>query len=379
MFKQYHLKDYRFRLVLYVSLLTIVGILVIGSAEEAVQNKQIRGFILGLLVMVAVSLMDYSVLLKLSWLFYGISIVLLLFVEFFGENIKGSQRWIKITDSFSFQPSEIVKIFLILFFAYFFMKKQEKINTFPVLFKSFLLTLVPCYLIVKQPDLSTTIVVFLIFLAMLYIAGLSYKIIFTALAVLIPATILGMSYILSMGAKATNIEDVDYHLIRIYAWRFPDNPLWSSRALQQQNSIMAIGSGQFSGKGLYNSDATSLLNGNFIAEAQTDFIFSVVGEELGFVGSIIIVVLLALIVIECILIARKARDLSGRLICCGIATLVGMQSFVNIAVATGLIPNTGIPLPFVSYGLTSLVSIYIGIGVVLNVGLQPKRYKGDLL
>ena len=103
-------------------------------------------------------------------------------------------------------------------------------------------------------------------------------------------------------------------------------------------------------------------------------IFAVAGEELGFVGTFMIILLLFLIVLECILIARKAKDLSGRLICCGMATLIAFQAFINICVATGLMPNTGIPLPFVSYGLTSLVSLYIGMGFVLNVGLQPKKY-----
>ena len=115
-------------------------------------------------------------------------------------------------------------------------------------------------------------------------------------------------------------------------------------------------------------------NGNFIIEPQTDFIFAVAGEELGFIGTFAIIILLLLIVLECILIARKAKDLSGRLICCGMGALVGLQAFINICVATGLMPNTGIPLPFVSYGLTSVVSLFIGMGFVLNVGLQPKKY-----
>ena len=137
---------------------------------------------------------------------------------------------------------------------------------------------------------------------------------------------------------------------------------------------MAIGSGRLWGKGLNNNDIASVKNGNFISEPQTDFIFAVAGEELGFVGAALIVILLFLIVIECILIARKAKDLSGRLIACGMASLIGFQGFVNICVVTGLMPNTGLPLPFVSYGLTSLTTLYIGIGLVLNVGLQPKKY-----
>ena len=128
------------------------------------------------------------------------------------------------------------------------------------------------------------------------------------------------------------------------------------------------------GKGLGNTDPTSVKNGKFILEPQNDFIFAVAGEEMGFVGTVTIIILLLFITIECIFIARKAKDAAGRLICCGMAALIGFQSIVNICVATGLLPNTGVTLPFVSYGLTSLWSLYIGIGLVLNVGLQPKKY-----
>ena len=137
--------------------------------------------------------------------------------------------------------------------------------------------------------------------------------------------------------------------------------------------MMAIGSGQLWGKGLNNNMISSVKNGNFISEPQTDFIFSIVGEELGFVGSCAVVILLFGITIECLNAAKKAKDLAGTLICSGMAGLIGFQSFVNMAVATGLFPNTGVPLPFVSYGLTSLVSLYIGMGFVLNVRLQCVR------
>ena len=149
----------------------------------------------------------------------------------------------------------------------------------------------------------------------------------------------------------------------------------SDAAYQQNNSEMAIGSGQLMGKGLDNNTTTSVKNGNFILEPQTDFIFAIIGEELGFIGSCIVIALLLLIVIQCILIGVRAQDISGRIICCGIGGLIGFQSFINIGVATNMLPNTGVPLPFVSYGLTSLVSLYIGIGFVLNIGLQPKKYQ----
>ena len=166
----------------------------------------------------------------------------------------------------------------------------------------------------------------------------------------------------------------DYQQKRILAWLEPQKYA-SDEAYQQNNAIMAIGSGQLTGKGLNNNTTTSVKNGNFISEPQTDFIFAIVGEELGFVGCCIVIGLLLLIVVQCILIGLRAQDLAGRIICCGVAAQIGFQSFINIGVATGILPNTGIPLPFVSYGLTSLISLYMGIGIVLNIGLQPKKYQ----
>lgn len=379
MWKQYRLRNYHFLLVIYMAAITVLGILVIGSAEESVQQRQMLGFVGGLIMMTVVSLLDYSFILRFYWLYYLLMVVLLGMVRFNGKTHLGAQRWIVIA-GIELQPSEIAKILLILFFASFLMRHEEHLNTLRWLAASMILAAVPLVLIVTQPDLSTTIVTALIFVALLFVAGLSYKIIVTFLAVFVPTAIVGFSYIVSKYSHAETLEEVPYQIRRVMTWLYPNSPLYRQYALQQQNSIMAIGSGQLHGKGLNNVDATSVLNGNWIAEAQTDFIFAVVGEELGFVGSAVLIVLLFLIVIECVLIARKAKDLSGRLICCGMATLIGMQSFVNIGVTTGLIPNTGLTLPFVSYGMTSLISLYIGMGFVLNVGLQQKKsYKGEFL
>ena len=153
-----------------------------------------------------------------------------------------------------------------------------------------------------------------------------------------------------------------------------DEEEYSESAIQQRNSITAIGSGQLTGKGLNNNEVSSSNRGNFVAELQNDFIFAVAGEELGFIGCFIIILLLFLIVLQCLLTGRKAKDLSGTLICSGVASMIAIQSFINICVATGLFPNTGTPLPFVSYGLTSLFCMYMGIGFVLNVGLQNRNY-----
>ena len=341
--------------------------LVIGSAKESVQNKQTLGLFLGIIAMLCVSMMDYSFLLRFSWLYYIMNIGLLVLVKVIGDDSNGATRWVEIA-GLRFQPSELAKIIIILFFAYFFMKHQEQLNTVKILGLSFILAGIPLVLIKEQPDLSTTIVTAVIFVSLLFIAGLSYKIVISVLAVSIPSFIIFISLILQPDQKILD----GYQYKRIMAWLQPEK--YADTAYQQLNSKMAIGSGQLWGKGLNNSQITSVKNGNFISEPQTDFIFAIVGEELGFVGSVIVIVLLFLIILECILMARKAKDISGRLICCGMASLIGFQGFVNICVATGLMPNTGLPLPFVSYGLTSLVTLFLGIGFVLNVGLQPRKY-----
>lgn len=373
MLKQYELKNYRIRLIIYVTALTLIGINVIGSAQKSVQNKQILGLCLGLFAMVVVSVIDYSFILRFSWLIYLFNIGLLSLITFhvFGSNAGGAARWIEIA-GFRFQPSELSKVLIILFFSWFFGKYNEKVNKLYFIVLSGILIFIPWVMIEEQPDLSTSIVVAVIFIILLFLSGLSYKIIAGVLAVLVPAGPLFIYLILQPDQKILGY----YQWKRIMAWLQPEK--YATDAYQQQNSIMAIGSGQLWGKGLNNDTVFSVKNGNFIPEPQTDFIFAVVGEELGFIGGAVILVLLLLIVIECILIGRKAKDLSGQLICGGVAAWIGFQTFFNICVVTGMMPNTGLPLPFVSYGLTSLVSLFIGIGLVLNVGLQPLKYrKGD--
>ncbi len=373
MFKQYKLKDFHFQLIIYVCALTILGIFVIGSARPDLQPKQILGFGVGLCIMVAVSLMDYSFLLKFPWVYYAAMMVLLILVELFGKNVNGAQRWLELTEGgISIQPSEFAKLAIIAFFAYFFSKYQEKISTLKSLVLAFAFVGLPLIFILKQPDLSTTLVTAFIFIVLLFIAGLSYKIVMTVLAIAVPVIIVFLTYVIQL-AQSTEMS-VPYQLKRVMAWLYPNDPRWSGIALQQQNSIMAIGSGQLWGKGLNNAEATSMKNADYILEPQTDFIFAVIGEELGFIGCALVIGLLFLTVVECISIGSKAKDLQGRLICCGMAAWIGFQSFVNIGVNTGLLPNTGVPLPFVSYGLSSVIAIYIGMGFVINVGLQPKKY-----
>ena len=365
--KQYKLKNYKFTLIILVAALNILGIMLVGSASPGDQKKQLIGMLSGLVIMAIVSCIDYNFILRFSWLIYLFSVAMLVLVIVAGEDSKGAQRWFKI-GGFQFQPSELVKILMILFFAYYFMKHEEKINSIRVLCSSFLLVGILLALVLAQPNLSTTIIMAIIFCAMLFVAGLSYKIVVGVLAICVPAFLVLMTLIIQDRVPFIR----SYQIGRIMAWLYPED--YPDLAYQQQNSIMAIGSGMLWGKGLGNTDPTSVKNGKFLLEPQNDFIFAVAGEELGFLGTAAIIILLLFITIECIFIARKAKDATGRLICCGMASLIGFQSIVNISVASGLLPNTGVTLPFVSYGLTSLWSLYIGIGLVLNVGLQPKKY-----
>ena len=371
MLKLYKLRDYNFRLVLWLLMISGVGVLLVGSAMKSLQTKQLAGVFLGLIVMVIVSLMDFSWLLNFYWILYVINIAMLLVVRFFGDDSFGATRWLNL-GFIRFQPTELSKILLIMFFARYLMNHEDDLNTAKTIFSSVLLLAVPLFLILDQPDLKNTITVAIVFCVIMYIAGLSYKIIGGILAVAIPLLIVAMFLITKTDLKIID----DYQKGRIMAWLYPEDEEYKELARQQTNSITAIGSGQLTGKGYNNNEVSSANKGDFVSQIQTDFIFAVAGEELGFWGSFGIIVLLFLIVLECILTSRRAKDLSGKILCCGIAAVVGFQSFLNISVATGLLPNTGTPLPFVSYGLTSMVSLYIGMGLVLNVGLQNRRYLG---
>ena len=374
MIKQYKLRFYNFRLVLFLVAISAIGIILVGSARDDLRSKQLIGVIMGLLIMTALSLLDYSWISNFQWILYGVNIVLLLIVRLFGDSANGAARWIDF-GFIRFQPTELSKIIIILFFARFFMDHEEDLNTPKTLAKSVLLLAVPLFLILEQPDLKNTLMMLAVFCILIYIAGLSYKIIGGTVLILVPLIIIFLSIVVQPDQKLIK----DYQRNRIMSFLYPENDEYSDDIQQQNNSKTAIASGELIGKRLSGSDeVTSVNKGNFVSENQTDFIFAVAGEEYGFLGCSLIILLLLAISIECVRMGLRAKDLSGKIICCGMASVVALQSFLNISVATGIAPNTGTPLPFVSYGLTSLVSLYIGMGLVLNVGLQSSAYNKEL-
>ena len=374
MIKQYKLRFYNFRLVLLLIAISSIGVVLVTSARADLRNKQLVGLILGLVVMVVLSLMDYSWILNFQWIMYGVNIVMLLGVRLFGSNAGGATRWLQI-GGFRFQPTELSKIIIILFFAKFFMDHEEDLNTLKVLAEAAVLLAIPLVLIYAQPDMKNTIMVTLVFCILLYMAGLRYRIIGGAILIAIPLIIIFLSIVVQPDQKLIQ----DYQRKRIMSFLYPENEEYSENIEQQNNSKTAIASGELVGKKLTGDDSTSSVNeGNFVAENQTDFIFAVAGEEYGFIGCTVVVCLLMAIALECIRMSLRAKDMAGRILCCGIGSIVALQSFLNICVATGLAPNTGTPLPFVSYGLTSLISLYIGMGIVLKVGLQSSAYNKEI-
>lgn len=359
----YRIEKFDFFLVLLLAALSTLGVLLIGSANPAYRLRQAAGVGMGMAVMVCMSLMDYKRLARLDWLTYFCGVGLLLTVNAAGAISGGAARWIEI-GPVRFQPSELEKILFILFFAGLFEWNRQKMGEWRFLLFVAAAAAVPVFLILEQPDLSTSIIMVWIFVCLIFVAGLDYRIIAKILVVVLP--VMGILLILVTRPDQQILDDYQYR--RIMAWLSPGE--WAQDSYQQRNSMMAIGSGGLFGKGLETQTALSVKNGNFLPEPHTDFIMSVAGEELGFAGSVLILTLLLLIVFECIRIGTKAKDMTGKLICVGMAALIGGQSFVNLGVVTGLMPNTGLTLPFLSYGLTSLISLYMGMGLVLNVGLQ---------
>ena len=369
MLKKYRLKDFDFRLVILVLLASGMSVLAVSSANESYVKTQILGIAAGFVAMMVIALFDYAWILKFYWVMYAVILVLLVLTSYspLGDTTGGAQRWI-VLGSFRFQPSELAKIILILFFAQFIMKNKKTLNKLTTIITACGLFAVPAYLILDQPDLSTTLVVVAIFCTLIFVGGLSWRYILTALGIAIP--VLCVFVLLAIQPEAELLKP--HQKQRILAYIDPEEYA-DSTAYQQNNSVVAIASGQLLGKGYKNNEVTSVKNGRYILEPHTDFIFAVIGEELGFRGSVFLIAVLFSIVLECLYVAYKAKDTAGRLIASGVAAWIGFQTFFNLGVATFILPNTGLPLPFISYGLTSVMCLYMAIGFVLNVKLQQRK------
>lgn len=378
--KEYRLKNYDFKLIFFVLLVSIAGLIVVKSATSGVPvegslsiyQKQILGMVVGLVAMVIVSFMDYHFLQKLSPLWYLFNVAMLAYLYFFvSYNLNNARRWIPL-GPITIQPSELSKIIIVITVSAYLAKFRKWINH-PVMLGGLILLAAPSLvLILKQPALSATLVHVFIIVIMVYVAGISYKWVLGVLGA--GAVGIGALWVIIHQEGQVLLKKIfDNHQVERINGFFFDSAETADLNYQQDYSVMAIAGGQLHGKGLNNASFDSVKNGNFLSEEQSDFIWAVIGEELGFVGCCVIMALLALVIFEGLMIARRAKDLEGRLIAIGITAMFAFQTFVNIGVATKTLPNTGMQLPFISAGITSQISVFIAVGLLLNVGLQRKR------
>ena len=351
-----------------VVITSVFGLVIINSADSSYTLRQAGGIIGSCAWMIFLSFVDYKRILKHYRILYIVTLAILAAVLVLGTTAGGAQRWIVIA-GFRMQPSEISKVLLVLFLSAILGQKKERLDSWKFLLLLAVLLLIPLGLIVMEPDLSQTILIFCILFTIIFAAEMPYRKLWKILAVVVPVVIILLIY----------IQNPDQKLLKPYQWyrvmAFINPEEYDDSVYQQHNAVQAIGSGGLTGKGLNTDDPMSLLNSDYIPEAHTDFIFAALGEQLGFVGCMAAIGLLVAIVVECVIIAVRSKDYSGRLLGMGFAAHIALQSLFNIGVVTQLLPNTGLALPFFTYGLSSLMTLYTAMGILLNVSLQREPYK----
>lgn len=317
--------------------------------------KQVGFVIVGLILVFGISLIDYSRLQHYFPQLYALNIVSLLSVFLLGRSVKGAQRWIDLV-VFRFQPSELAKLLAILTLAAYIVYRKGDMDSPAEVARSFALMLPPMLLIMRQPDLGTALVIGAIWFGMLFVAGVRWQyLVATALIVLV----------VGVGAWQLHILS-DYQVDRLVVFVDPGvDPSGAGYNLKQ--SKIAIGSGGMWGKGLLSGTQTNL---NFLPERHTDFIFSVLGEELGFVGGAMLLGLYGWLLLSALRVASAARDQFGGYVAGGIITMWLFQMAVNMGMTTGIMPVTGIPLPFMSYGGSSMWVHLMATGILMSIWLH---------
>lgn len=353
-----------FLLLFSVILLVAFGVLMVYSASfysaqltygdsMFFMKKQLVGAIIGLASMIILYFIDYRFLKKLKCISLIVSLVLLLlvFVPSIGVKVYGARRWINL-GFFTLQPSEIAKFGFIIFASSSLAKMQRQVKSFKGILPTLIAGGIICCLIILEPNMSITICVGVTMISMLFVGGARFKhfcFLAIPIALLVPLLII--------------LEP--YRLRRLVAFLDPFASA-SSEGFQLVQSLYAVGSGGLFGVGLFNSRQKYL----FLPFAESDFIFSIIAEEFGFVGSCVLILVFGIVIARGIIIAMKAPTRFGSYLASGITTIIAVQLVVNIAVVTGSIPPTGLPLPFISAGSTSLVMFMSAIGVLLNIDKQ---------
>ncbi|MEC1523536.1 FtsW/RodA/SpoVE family cell cycle protein [Neobacillus niacini] len=363
-------------LLFLASCLSIYSAQASGQYESNFLIKQIIFYGIGCGIIAAVIRLDSDQLKKLTWYAYGVGIFLLILLIIAPESIapviNGAKNWFKVPGIGSLQPSEFVKIFIILALAKVIeahhLKNPVKTiaSDFWLLIKLGVVTMAPLILIIKQ-DLGTSLVFIAILLGMIFISGITWKLLVpifsvgTALISVIFYFVLLKPEVLEkyLGVK-------QYQFSRIYSWLDPYN-FQSSAGYQLTRSLLAIGSGQTGGKGYGNREV-------YLPESHTDFIFSVVGEEYGFIGASVLVSLFFLLIYHITKVGMETKNNFYTYICVGVISMITFHVFQNIGMTIGVLPITGIPLPFISYGGSSLMGNMLGLGLIFSIRYHYKKY-----
>ncbi len=347
-------------------ILCVIGIVMIYSATECITTEaldwrsptitQLIYLVAGLVAMFVLTFIDYRIYSQYRWPIWAVTLFILAIVSVIGVVTHGAQRWVDL-GVFRFQPSELSKLLLVLVSAKYMADHEEQMSQWKYLIGSFLFVAIPMGLVYLQPDLGTTIVLALSWGIMALAAGMRLR----------DVLIVAVLFILAAPILWTTLKP--YQQERIMTFIDPSrDPLGAGYNVDQART--AIGSGGLYGLGFCSGTQTQL---RFLRIRQTDFIFSVIGEELGFVGSAFVIILMAFVLLRLVRAARLARTTYGKLISVGVAAIVFVQSYVNLGMNLGLMPVTGIPLPFVSSGGSSLISLLAAEGVVQSILVRHQR------
>jgi rod shape determining protein RodA len=373
--------DYNLLFILF--LMAIISAIAIHSAQptlpEKLQNvnfayKQLQWYAVGAVVIALTMIIDYDRFFQIAWYLYGFGMLLLLGLELNVPGtvtIKGATSWYALPGG-NFQPSELMKIFMIIVLSRIIINHREKYpeptikDDFKLLGKIALTLLPPLILLMKQPDLGMSMVFVAITGSLVLVSGIRWRIIFgIVFAALMVVAILVFIFFRFPDFFHKYILE-DYQLNRFYGWLAPYE-YSNEQGFQLIRSLLAIGSGELYGKGYGNLDV-------YLPEAHTDFIFGIIAEQFGFIGASIVISLFFLLVYRMVHIALESNDLYGSYLCAGVIGMITFQVFQNVGMTIGLLPITGLPLPFISYGGSSLATYMLAIGIVLNVHSRTKKF-----
>lgn len=379
-----------YTLIFIMFLLAIVSTFAINSAETTLPQvlqginfsmKQLQWYIIGAMAVAVTMLVDYDRFKQLSWYLYGFGLLLLLGLEVLPEGIvqtiKGATSWYKLGPFGNFQPSELMKIILIIVLSKVITDHREKypkntvVDDFLLIGKIAAVAAPPVLLLIRQPDMGMTMVVCAIIASLILISGIKWRIILTAV---FSALFIAGAFIFTF-IKYPDfflkyvLRGEEYQLDRFYGWLNPYE-YSGEQGFQLVKSLLAIGSGELRGKGYQNLEV-------YLPEAHTDFIFAIISEQFGFIGGSLVVSLFFLLIYRMIHIALESNDPFGSYLCTGVIGMITFQVFQNVGMTIGLLPITGLPLPFVSYGGSSLATYMVAIGIVLNVRSRTRKYMFD--